>query len=181
MELLAVTLSIACVVGLVIATLLWRSFMPAYVTEKAKNLASKEDLKNLTSLVEGVKASHTAEIERLKAGLATQAQLTERRRRVYEEVCGSLRVFIDGHISSDEAKQNFHSAYAATWLWASDEVVNALNRFIVLQKQHAADRSAISQDHLKEAYVSTVLAMRKDVGFQNTSVQSSSYQFVKFV
>lgn len=181
MELLAITLSIASLAGLVIAALLWRSFMPAYVAEKAKNLASKEDLRSLTSLVEGVKASHTAEIERLKALLATEAQVTERRRRVYEEVCGSLRVFIEGHVSSEEAKQKFHSAYAATWLWASDEVVNELNRFLALQKQHAANPSSIPQGHLKEAYVAAVLAMRKDVGFPNTSVQSASYQFVKFV
>jgi hypothetical protein len=41
--------------SLVAGALLCRVFLPAYLTEKAKNLASKEDLGHLTKLVEEVK------------------------------------------------------------------------------------------------------------------------------
>ena len=180
MELIALLLSVAACTGLVVALLLWRGFMPAYVAEKAKNLASKEDLAHLTGIVEGVKALHTAEIERLKSTLATEAQVTERRRRVYEEMCSALRVFIEGHENSGEAKKGFHAAYAAAWLWASDEAVSELNRFIALQRQHATDRESVPQLQLKAAYVAVVLAMRRDVGFPSTSIQAASYQFVQF-
>ena len=181
MELTSLVLSIAAFVSLSVATLLWRSLIPSYIAEKAKNLASKEDLAHLTKTVESIKAEHTSEIERLKASLLAEAQVTERRRRVYEEMCNSLRVFIDGHDGTEEGKKKFYAAYAAAWLWASDEVLGELNRFIALQRQFAADRGSVPQQQLKAAYASTVLAMRKDAGFPGTSVQGASYQFVQFM
>jgi hypothetical protein len=180
MELVALVLSIAACVGLAVAVLLWRGFLHAYVAEKAKNLASKEDLAHLTNVVESIKATHTSEIERLKATLAAEAQITERRRHVYEEMCSALRVFIDGHGSSDEAKNEFHIAYAAAWLWASDEALDQMNRFIALQRQFSADPASVSQQQLKVAYAASVLAMRRDVGFAGTTIQAASYHFVQF-
>ncbi|MFN3860780.1 MAG: hypothetical protein ACK4R2_04860 [Roseateles sp.] len=121
-----------------------------------------------------------ADVERLKSTLTSEAAATERRRKVYEEMCSALRVFIEGHESSNDAKSRFHAAYAAAWLWASDEVLNELNRFIALQRQHAANRGSVPQEQLKSAYVSTVIAMRKDAGFPSTVVQAAGYQFVQF-
>lgn len=180
MELAALILSLVACGGLALAALLLRSFIPAYAAEKAKNLASKEDLAQLTSIVEGVKATHLADIERLKSNLSGEAQVTERRRRVYEEMCGALRIFVEGHVKSDDAKNGFHSAYATAWLWASDEVLAELNRFIALQQQHAANPECIPQQQLKASYTEAVLAMRRDVGFQNTEIQGAGYQFVQF-
>lgn len=180
MEQLALILSILACLGLAIATVLWRNFMPAYVTEKAKNLASKEDLAQLTRIVEDIKTSHTAEIERLKASLSTEAQITERRRKVYEEMCGALRVFIEGHNDPAASKDSFHAAYASAWLWASDEALDNLNRFIALQRQRKDDENSVSQTQLKIAYADIVLAMRKNVGFSGTTILATSYQFVQF-
>lgn len=180
MELVAqVLLAVACA-GVAVAVLLWRTFMPAYVAEKAKNLASKEDLAHLTRVVEEVKAAHTEELERIKATLATEANVMERRRKVYEEIGDALRVFVEGHGSTDQAKNRFHAAYAAAWLWASDDAVNQLNRFIALQSQHSANPRSVPMAQLKAAYVEVVLAMRRDVGFPETAVPASSYQFVQF-
>ncbi len=180
MDTLAIVLSTVACLGLVVAAALWQKLVPAYLAEKAKNLASKEDLAHLTRLVESIKASHTAEIERLKAQLTAEAQTTERRRRVYEEMCSALRVFVEGHLKTDDAKDKFHAAYAAAWLWASDETVSNLNRFIALQRQHYSQPGAVPQAQLKAAYVEIVLAMRKDVGFADTAVPSAAYQFVQF-
>lgn len=180
MEIAALLLSIVAFIGLTVAGILLRSFMPAYAAEKAKNLASKEDLTHLTSVVEGIKATHTADIERLKSTLSIEAQATERRRKVYEEICSALRVFIEGHDNSDEAKKKFHAAYAAAWLWGSDETLSQLNRFIALQRQHAENQASVPQSQLKAAYVSIVLAMRRDAGFPDTAVPADSYQFVQF-
>jgi len=181
MELASLVLSIIACAGLAVAGLFWRSFAPAYFGEKAKNLASKEDLAHLTGLVESVKATHAAEIERLKSSLAADAQITERRRRVYEELCGAIRVFIEGHGNSNESKDRFHVAYASAWLWASDEALSALNRFISLQRQRYSEPASVSQDQLKLAYVSAIIAMRRDAGFASTTAQFDSYQFVQFV
>lgn len=182
MEQILLILFVAAVVGLSIGIMLWKMFVPEYLAEKAKNLASKEDLAQLTAVVESVKASHSVELERLKATLVVEAQIMELRRKVYEEMCDALRVFIDGHggVGIEEAKRKFYTVYATAWLWASDEVINELNHFIALQIQFASDRTSVPQHQLKVSYASTVLAMRKDVGFPNTIVEEGSYQFVQF-
>jgi uncharacterized small protein (DUF1192 family) len=180
MGITALILSVASLAGLLVAGLLLRGFLPSYVAEKGKNAASKEDLSHITELVESIKALHTSEIERLKAGLLAESQVTERRRHVYEEMCASLRVFVAGHSGTPEAKERFHSAHAAAWLWASDAVLKALNHFIDLQVQHAVSPCSIGQSRIKSAYAAVVLAMRRDVGFPETTVVGSDYQFVQF-
>ncbi|WP_169704418.1 hypothetical protein [Candidatus Kuenenia stuttgartiensis] len=180
MELIALVLSSLSVIGLVIAGLLLRGYLPSYVAEKGKNLASKEDLAHLTGLVESVKALHISELERLKADLLAESQTTERRRRVYEEMCFVLRVFISGHGGTPEIKELFHATYAAAWLWATDNVLVSLNHFIALQVQRAADPASVDQPTMKGAYTAIVIEMRKDVGFGGTVASGSDYQFVQF-
>lgn len=180
MELIALVLSCLSIIGLVIAGLLLRGYLPSYVAEKGKNLASKEDLAYLTDLVENVKALHTSELERLKAGLLAEGQITERRRRVYEEMCIALRAFIAGHGGTPEMEERFHAAYATAWLWAADNVLVALNHFIALQVQRAANPASVDQPAMKSAYTAIVIAMRKDVGFAGTAESGSDYQFVQF-
>lgn len=180
MDVIALVLSVVALAAIVIGNLFLRGYFRSYVAEKGKNLASKEDLAQLTHLVEGVKALHTAETERLKASLVSEGQVTERRRRVYEEVCAALRIFIDGHGRTDEAKERFHSAYAIAWLWASDGVLAALNQFIKIQVQQTANPGSVAQAEMKSAYVSIVIAMRKDVGFEATSAEASDYRFIQF-
>jgi|GEM_PF-968915 len=180
MEMTALFLSVASLTGLLVAGLLLRGFLPSYVSEKGKNTASKEDIAHITELVESVKALHISEIEHLKATLLADGQVTERRRRVYEEMCAALRVFVSGHGATPEAKECFHAAHAAAWLWASDGVLVALSHFIELQVQHAAQPGAVDQPRLKSAYTAVVLAMRKDAGFASTVVAASDYKFVHF-
>lgn len=180
MELLTFVISVASLVAVVAGGLFLRSYLPSYFTEKGKNLASKEDIAQITRLVESVKAQYVAEVEKVKATLVSEGQVVERRRRVYEEVCGSLRVFIAGHISSQEAKERFHSAYAAAWIWASDPVLISLNRFLELQVQIATSPGSVEQSVLKCAYTEVLVAMRRDVGFSSSSISSNDYKFVQF-
>lgn len=180
MEQFALALSVANLALLILGGLLLRSYFPAYLSEKGKNHASKEDVAHLTQLVEAVKSQHIAELERLKATLLSEGQVIERRRRVYEEVCGSLRIFIEGHAHPPEAQERFHAAYAAAWLWASDAVLASLNTFIQLQLEHAAAPGSIDQGFMKQTYTETLLAMRKDVGFPQTVIALTDYKFVQF-
>lgn len=180
MDVVALVASAASLAGLLVAVVLVRSFLPSYIAEKGRNAASKEDLAQLTELVESVKTGHLSEIERLKSSLLVAVQVTERRRRVYEEVCLALRVFVEGHGNAADAKERFHASHAAAWLWASDEVLFALNRFIQLQVEHAAGQGSVEQRELKNAYAAVVLAMRKDVGFSDTATSATDYKFVKF-
>src|SRR5581483_12277242 len=52
------------VVGVVI--LLWRSFFPAYMSEKGKNLATKEDVADITQKVEEVKSFYASQLQDLQ-------------------------------------------------------------------------------------------------------------------
>jgi len=180
MELVSLFMSVANLVVLVVGGLLLRSYLPSYLAAKGKNLASKEDLEHLTRLVEGVRSEYSGALEMLKANLSSEGQVTERRRRVYEDVCSSLRIFISGHDDSQAAKNAFHSSYAAAWLWASELVLERLNRFVELQVKIASAPGSVDQTVLKSAYAEIVLAMRKDVGFPSTEIMASDYQFVKF-
>jgi len=165
---------------LVACGLFLKTYLPSYMAEKGKNLASKEDVQEITRLVESVRAEYTSQLEQLKAELSSQEQVLERRRRVYEEICASLVIFVSCHDNSVEAKRRFYSAYASAWLWAPDAVLHKLNRFIDLQIRFAKDRNSVTQQELRSAYTDVVLAMRKDVGFQSTEVRASDYKFVTF-
>ena len=180
MELVSLIMSIANLVVLIGCGLLLRSYLPSYLVEKGKNLASKEDLEHLTRLVEGVRSEYSGELERLKAALSSEGQVIERRRRIYEDICSSLRIFISGHDNSQAAKDAFYSSYAAAWLWASELVLERLNRFVEMQVEVGKVPGSVGQPALKSAYADIVLAMRQDVGFPSTQIVASDYQFVKF-
>ena len=49
-----------------VLVLLWRSFFPAYFAEKAKNLATKEDISAITGEVEKVKALYAGQLKGLE-------------------------------------------------------------------------------------------------------------------
>lgn len=56
-----------------------------------------------------------------------------------------------------------------------------MNQFISLRRLQSVEPASVPQPHLKAAYVAVVLAMRKDAGFPDTSVQATSYQFFQFL
>lgn len=127
-----------------------------------------------------VRTSNAAALERLKSDLAVVGQVTERRRGAYEEICAALRVFISGHEQDLRAKERFHAAYAGAWLWLPDDGINALNRFLELQRRLADVPGSVRQDEVKSSYGEVVLAMRKHAGFEDTTVRGADYQFVSF-
>jgi hypothetical protein len=155
-------------------------FFSGYLREKGKNVASKEDVQHLTELVEGVKLIHSTEIEHLKSSLQNEFQVIERRRRVYEEICNSMRVFIHGNDATPEAKERFLMAYSAAWLWASDNVLISLNLFVDLQIKHAKNPSSNDGFVLECAYREVVSAMREDAGFDVNKSNVDEYKFVYF-
>ena len=52
--------------GVGIVILLWRSFFPSYVAEKGKNLATKEDIAEMTNEVERIKALYNGQLKQLE-------------------------------------------------------------------------------------------------------------------
>jgi hypothetical protein len=101
-----------------------------------------------------------------------------RRRDVYASLAKAMRVFLAGERrSSEQEKKSFLEGYDLGYLWASDEVVRALQEFLGLIQQNTATPGSIPQPRLKEAYAACLCAMRRDSGFQGTP---ASYQVVNF-
>jgi hypothetical protein len=153
----------------VIISLLINKFLPAYFSEKGKNLATKEDV----SLI-------TEKIEKIKSIYSNEDKVLEKKRQIYEEIVSSLKIFISGHGISKEQKEKFYEAYASAWLWAPDSVLSKLNIFIEQQIKYAEKKEVASQEIMKKQYGDIVLSMRKDVGFIETKVISENYVFATF-
>lgn len=49
-----------------VGALLWRSFLPSYFSEKAKNLATREDVAGITKQIEDVKALYSAQLKEIE-------------------------------------------------------------------------------------------------------------------
>jgi hypothetical protein len=77
MNLTIVVLTLANIAALVAVALAVRAllkYLPAYVTEKAKNLATKEDIGQVTREVEDVKASYARELEAVRSELHAERE-----------------------------------------------------------------------------------------------------------
>ena len=58
-----ITLNVLVLLGEIALGFVLKNYLPAYATEKGKNLAKKEDIEELTRKVEGVKAEHAKQLE----------------------------------------------------------------------------------------------------------------------
>lgn len=174
----AVSIINLVVVG--ILTLYGKNYLTSYFSEKGKNLASKEDIHVITNRVESIKSQYTGEIERLKSDLQAESTFLQKRRQVYEEIAGALRVFISGHQQDQNAKEKFLQAYATAWLWAPDTVLKSLNAFLKKQVLNTQQPGSIPQADMKALYASCIVEMRKDAGFPLTQVPTTEFQFVSF-
>lgn len=144
-------------------------FFPSYFSEKGKNTATKEDIEEITKKIETVKSS-----------IINTNKNLEKKRETYEKIVISLKIFQEGNNQSQEEKENFLKTYPTSWLWGSDDVLNALNDFLELQIQRSRNPSSITQEVLKKSYSNIILNMRKDVGFNETEIDSKNYKFIYF-
>ena len=104
----------ACVVILAL-----RAFLPKYIEEKAKNLATKEDVGDITATIERVRSQYATDLERVRSDLTRSLNVHklqyETELRTYEEIWKdlvdvqraalSLRPMIDS-VPRDEAERN---------------------------------------------------------------------------
>lgn len=92
-----IILQLLFLIGIVFVCILMRSYLPSYTKEKAKNLATKEDISDITRKVEEVRSFHSAELEHLKVELGILAKkhdiLLDERIRVFKDLQKSLVAF----------------------------------------------------------------------------------------
>jgi len=78
-------LGVGGMVGAAVAYLLMRFYMTSYLGEKGKNLATKEDIKAITKLVEEAKEPFVTAVENLKGRHQLRMAAVDRRLQAHQE------------------------------------------------------------------------------------------------
>lgn len=130
------------------------------------------------------------ELEKLKSDLQLQFSNEQERlnqkRNVYIDLINTMTIFIGERVSEDERNEyqkNFLKAYDVAWLWASDEVLQALSRYMQfkINREHSNQNLFQDEDLAEKEYFSEcVLAIRKDLGFKETILTKEDYKFINF-
>lgn len=74
----------AIIAGIVVFLLL-KFFLPGYLTEKGKNLATTEDIADITKIVEDIKVGNSVLLEELKSKHQLKLAAIDRRLEVHQE------------------------------------------------------------------------------------------------
>lgn len=146
-----------------------RHLLPSYFSEKGKNLATKEDISEITK-----------KIEEVKIEFSSKSHALTKRRETYEKICKGMQVFIQGHQQNEGKKSEMLEAYSIAWLWANDSVLEKLNNHIELQVKRSDKPGSIDGAELKKSYTECILEMRKDSGYQDTNLKGEDFHFVHF-
>lgn len=80
------SLSFGAILGGGIIYLFIKSFLPSYLSEKAKNLASKEDIELITEKVESVKSDYAHLLEEVRSNYQLKFAAIEREKNTKKEV-----------------------------------------------------------------------------------------------
>ena len=94
---------------------LFQKYLFSYSSEKGKNLATKEDIEEITRMVEEVKAGYVAEIERLKVELSLLSRkhniLLDEKIRVFKKLQKRLvefKKYCEAALGSYGERGEFH-------------------------------------------------------------------------
>ncbi len=94
---------------------LFRKYLFSYSSEKGKNLATKEDIKDITRKVEEVKSEYVAELERLKVELSVLSRkqniLLDEKIRVFKKLQNRLvdfKKYCEAAFGSYAGRGEFH-------------------------------------------------------------------------
>jgi hypothetical protein len=77
MDVVIVVLNLLVLAGITVFTLIGRNYLPKYVSEKAKNLATKEDIAGITEQIEGVKSGYAHSLEKAKSEYQIKSALQQ--------------------------------------------------------------------------------------------------------
>lgn len=80
------SLGLGAVIGAGSVFLLLKSFLPSYLSEKGKNLATKEDVASITDKVESVKTDYAKVLEELRSNNQLKLAEIEREKNIKKEV-----------------------------------------------------------------------------------------------
>lgn len=80
------TLGLGAVIGAGVVYLIFKFFLPSYLSEKGKNLATKEDVASITNKVEAVRTDYAKVLEELRSNNQLKLAEIEREKSIKKEV-----------------------------------------------------------------------------------------------
>lgn len=83
MDIVIVILNLLILAGISVATMIWKNYFAKYVSEKAKNLATKEDITDITRQIENVKSEYALILEKSKSEFQVKSALHQ----AYQSKC----------------------------------------------------------------------------------------------
>ncbi len=161
----------------------WR-YLPKYVEKKAENLATKEDVAEITSLTEQARLPYVETLERLRGNVQRETSRLTKRQELYIQFAeAAAATLLSGRKVTDEDNRRFLAAHAALFLHAPDEIVNAFNAHIDLQIKVAAlpvtEKSSL-QSELQRTFAELMVALRREGFHSDTLVHSAAFRFISF-
>lgn len=184
-------LNIAILISIGLVVLFVRKYLPTYVMEKAKNLATKEDIAAITSEVENIRIQYAKELEEFRGQLQRELELikisqAELQLHKTEEFVKFIEYFND--IFADKKKQqaiqtdqkekdkfnkNMLDLGVKLFFFASDTTVKKYVewRFNVIKPRSGTD----DRMSLIRIYGDLILEIRKDIGYPNTACDRNDF------
>ena len=124
---LPIILILCTCIPLLVSWLFLKKYLPTYFQEKGKNLATKEDIKEITDKVESVKTDYARQLEFFKHEIA----LLEKRRELSAQVVDLINRYKElppeGEEVSDEQLRSFEQDYYKLIPWIPTDILRALN------------------------------------------------------
>ncbi|QXN25912.1 hypothetical protein KVP08_004785 [Shewanella putrefaciens] len=77
MDITLIILNVLVLLGMAALSVIGKNYFSNYVSEKAKNLASKEDIAQITEQIENVKSSYAHSLEKAKSELQVKSALQQ--------------------------------------------------------------------------------------------------------
>lgn len=105
--------------------LLLRNSLPGYLEEKARNLARKEDIKEITDRVEAIKADYARQVEFYKHEIG----LMEKRRELSAQVVDLINHYkeLPPEEQDEEQRRAFEQHYYKLVPWIPTDLLKRLN------------------------------------------------------
>ena len=112
---------------LIVGWLLLRDYLPGYFQEKGKNLATKEDIREITEKIEAVRAEYAKQLELYK----DEISLMEKRRELSAQVVDLINRYKElppaGEAPNQEILRRLEQDYYRLVPWIPTDILEALN------------------------------------------------------
>jgi hypothetical protein len=77
LDIVIIILNVLTILAIFIVAMVGKNYLPRYVSEKAKNLATKEDVAEITNKIESVKIEYAKSLEEVKSELHVKSALQQ--------------------------------------------------------------------------------------------------------